>query len=82
MVCKACTFVQDLDLVRDVELLEEDWPCASCGRSQDKMEVELSLLGVVDKLVAGFAVQDLKCAKCGSISECQRIQLLLSNQTL
>ncbi|TIB63670.1 hypothetical protein E3P77_03431 [Wallemia ichthyophaga] len=67
VVCKACTFVQDLDLVRDVELLEEEWPCASCGRSQDKMEVELSLLGVVDKLVAGFAVQDLKCSKCGTI---------------
>ncbi|TIC52238.1 putative DNA polymerase epsilon catalytic subunit A [Wallemia mellicola] len=69
VVCKACTFVQDLDLVRDVELLDDDWPCASCGRSQDKMEVELTLLGMVDKLVASFAVQDLKCAKCGSITD-------------
>ena len=69
VVCKACTFVQDLDLVRDVELLDEDWPCASCGRAQDKVEVELALLGMVDKLVASFAVQDLKCAKCGTLSE-------------
>ena len=73
--CDSCTMARDLDLCRDEDLLPpagggaEDcsWRCLDCGAEYDRNGIEERLLGEVEALVAQWATQDLRCARCGAL---------------
>lgn len=73
-VCPHCQAARDLDLCKDPELLlgspgTEDsvWPCPSCKHSLDKIVIEGKLIEMVQKHMATFSMQDLRCQRCNQV---------------
>lgn len=69
MVCSECLDFRDLDLCRDPRLLSGDFSCPSCHSKYDKEFVELYLIKELNRLVAAYQVQDLKCVSCKNVQE-------------
>jgi len=77
--CGECCATRDIDLCRDDALTaptsrddESDGAafiprCEACSTPLDRLALEERLLGDVQRLVAQWATQDLKCAKCGRV---------------
>ncbi|KAJ2898425.1 hypothetical protein MKZ38_003932 [Zalerion maritima] len=70
--CDSCTAVRDLDLCRDEEGLAPtagggEWACGSCGSGLPRREVEEMLIARAQAILAEWATQDLKCARCGCL---------------
>ena len=66
VICPSCQDCQDLDLCRDASMQHEHPSCQVCGAERDRDALEMKLLTILDTLVDGFVVQDVKCKKCGS----------------
>lgn len=73
-VCQHCQLARDLDLCKDVELLMTDsasadavWPCPACRHPLDKLSVEAKLIDMVQKQMASYSVQDLRCQRCNQV---------------
>jgi hypothetical protein len=62
--CSYCGVSRDLDLGRDQRLVLHNWSCPVCGHPYDAGEVENLLVELVDKKMAAFYSQDLRCPRC------------------
>ncbi|CAM6102738.1 unnamed protein product [Calypogeia fissa] len=69
VICSYCNDCRDLDLCRDVALLEHDWRCVmpQCGQPYDREWVENALLQLVRRRERLFQLQDLICKKCSQV---------------
>jgi len=74
VVCTYCNYCTDLDLCRDIHLLQstndrEDspfvWKCMQCSQPYDMPAIEHLLVQRLEKMNSKFQVQDMLCVKCG-----------------
>ena len=43
------------------------WPCPACRHPLDKLTIEAKLIDLVQKQMASYSVQDLRCQRCNQI---------------
>ncbi len=67
VICTWCNYPCDMDLLRDPDLLNENWNCKYCGHVYSKPAIEARLVDVVLKKSLCFQLQDLMCEKCKQI---------------
>ncbi|CAN6479372.1 unnamed protein product [Victoria cruziana] len=69
VICSYCNDCRDLDLCRDVALLENDWYCAvpQCGQPYNREAMENALLQIVRQRERLYHLQDLECVKCRKV---------------
>ncbi|KAF3780559.1 DNA polymerase epsilon catalytic subunit A [Nymphaea thermarum] len=69
VICSYCNDCRDLDLCRDVSLLENDWYCAvqQCGQPYNREVMENALLQIVRQRERLYHLQDLECTKCRKV---------------
>ncbi|KAL7820784.1 DUF1744 domain-containing protein [Trichoderma gracile] len=73
--CDSCTMARDLDFCRDEDLIGapgdnnggRSWQCGFCGSEFDRVGLEERLLAMVEGWATEWAVQDLKCERCGAL---------------
>jgi DNA polymerase epsilon subunit 1 len=80
--CDSCTMARDLDFCRDEDLIGapgdnnnngggggggQSWQCGFCGSEFDRVGLEERLLAMVEGWATEWAVQDLKCERCGAL---------------
>ncbi|OAA65284.1 DNA polymerase catalytic subunit a [Niveomyces insectorum RCEF 264] len=78
--CDNCTMARDLDLCRDEDLLPvvgpdgrrdaaavKPWLCTFCEAEYDRIALEERLVAAVEAEAIAWAVQDLKCNRCGAL---------------
>ncbi len=39
VICGFCSSCRDIDLLKDVELVQDDWKCSECKHSYDKVRL-------------------------------------------
>lgn len=73
-VCPHCQLARDLDLCRDPDLHMARsasgaaiWPCPRCHQPLEMTTVEAKLIDVVQKQMASYNLQDLRCQRCNQI---------------
>ncbi|KAL8942459.1 MAG: hypothetical protein Q9216_001659 [Gyalolechia sp. 2 TL-2023] len=75
VVCEQCTMSRDLDLCRDEDLMPalsstegaprgKIWQCSTCGNPYPMVRIEERLIARVQKMLAEWQTQDLRCRKC------------------
>ncbi len=74
VICKECNYSRDVDLCRDTTLDFEGeelgaWKCTECHTPYDLDEIEMNLVGELNKLSLAFVLQDLCCVKCKNIKQ-------------
>eukprot|EP01112_Ceratiomyxa_fruticulosa_P001778 TRINITY_DN11946_c0_g1_i1.p1 TRINITY_DN11946_c0_g1~~TRINITY_DN11946_c0_g1_i1.p1 ORF type:complete len:102 (+),score=23.62 TRINITY_DN11946_c0_g1_i1:200-505(+) len=47
--------------------MEQKWACQSCGHPYNKLQVEGTLVGIVQRRSLSYQLQDLKCSTCSQI---------------
>eukprot|EP00698_Gefionella_okellyi_P023680 TRINITY_DN8155_c0_g1_i1.p1 TRINITY_DN8155_c0_g1~~TRINITY_DN8155_c0_g1_i1.p1 ORF type:complete len:2256 (+),score=530.17 TRINITY_DN8155_c0_g1_i1:623-6769(+) len=67
VVCSFCNSVRDLDLCRDIYLLDEKWECPHCGHPYNKISVENDLVQSVRRRMLAYQLQDIVCDKCRNV---------------
>ena len=83
LICENCTVARDLDLCRDDDVIPSSsdgasggndnntqvraWNCSTCGHEHNRLRIEESLIGRVQRALVEWETQDLKCAKCRKI---------------
>lgn len=83
LICEHCTMARDLDLCRDEDVLLQSstsnpnaaptakamnaWECTTCGQEYDRLAIEESLIGRVQKTLVQWQTQDLRCGRCRKI---------------
>lgn len=73
VICQFCNDDRALDLCRDADLMPaapgqfREWRCAKCDFPYDRTAIEARLVGIVQRHVTTFALQDLRCNKCGRV---------------
>jgi DNA polymerase epsilon subunit 1 len=70
VTCAACGAVADLDVCRDAATVAtgDVWRCRCCTEPFEHNAIEQRLLTRVAAAVCGYQLQDLVCARCGSVS--------------
>jgi DNA polymerase epsilon subunit 1 len=63
-----CHDCQDLDLCRDPSLASGAWLCSNCQQPYDKAGVEARLVSLVQARIKEFALQDVVCGRCKTVS--------------
>ena len=63
-ICDFCSHPQNLDLLRDPQLLSHKWNCVHCGNLYNKTQIEITLVDMVYRLSYTYQSQDLICKKC------------------
>ena len=73
-VCQHCQLARDLDLCKDPGLLlarsetkDSVWPCPACRHPIDKTIVEGKLIDILQRQIASYAMQDLRCQRCNQV---------------
>lgn len=73
VICKTCNHVRDVDLCRDPYLSNDTpgatWACIQCETEYDVLDIEHSLIEVVNRKSMAYTLQDLKCVKCGGVKD-------------
>lgn len=67
VICKVCNNCRDIDLRRDVHCGEGVWLCPLCKTAYDNLEIEHTLLEVINRQMLTYNLQDLQCQKCRMI---------------
>jgi DNA polymerase epsilon subunit 1 len=73
VICAYCNEERTMDLARDGDLMPERpgkaraWECNQCHALYDRPALEHRLCGMANALVTTFALQDLRCNKCGGV---------------
>ena len=71
VVCAACNAIKDLDLCRNVAPSSAGGPagavfaCERCAAAYDALSLEMAILEATLKRPLSYALQDLKCKRCG-----------------
>ncbi|KAI8443886.1 DNA polymerase epsilon subunit 1, partial [Phakopsora pachyrhizi] len=79
-ICKHCNAMRSFDLCRDPDVLASavsrrsedrtsEWPCSHCGHSFERLTIEAIVIEQLQRLVAGYQLQDLRCSKCSQLKE-------------
>lgn len=73
MICKACNFCRDIDLMKDKHRAMKDgmpvWLCSECSVNYETEEIEKRLIDVVNRKLMSYTLQDLQCVRCQSIKQ-------------
>lgn len=69
IMCKFCSYVRDIDILRDERILSGDWNCKFCQHSLDKNGIEKRLVDILQRKSLAYQLQDLVCSKCEQIKE-------------
>ncbi|KAH9489960.1 hypothetical protein Btru_036333 [Bulinus truncatus] len=74
MICKSCSQIHDLDLCRDISLekgadIPNAWVCPHCHSEYDSLEIEQTLVDVVQRKSMAYVLQDLSCCKCKGVKD-------------
>ena len=69
VVCDYCNYCHDLDLGRDLNLMQADgtWACPICDHEYNKAAIEETLIGMLQRRSTTYQLQDLQCPKCHSV---------------
>ncbi|CEH14532.1 dna polymerase catalytic subunit a [Ceraceosorus bombacis] len=73
VICSFCNDERTLDLTRDADLMParpgeaREWQCACCKFAYDRSAIEARLVSIAQSLLLTFALQDLRCNKCGGV---------------
>jgi DNA polymerase epsilon subunit 1 len=67
VICSFCNQARDFDMCRDPNLLQRDWNCTICGHEFDAALIESLLIQKLQRVIASYQVQDLKCKLCKSM---------------
>lgn len=75
VICSYCNMCKDVDLCKhtsqqqqqDQQDSQQWWSCSECKQAYDMVEMESRLLDTIQTRITSYQIQDLKCAKCGSI---------------
>lgn len=62
VICDYCNYTKDIDMCRDDE--EAIFQCDGCHQGYNKLIIEEKLIYELERGIAKFLTQDLKCAKC------------------
>ncbi|MBW0474880.1 hypothetical protein O181_014595 [Austropuccinia psidii MF-1] len=78
-ICKHCNAMRSFDLCRDPDLLgsitsrrsvhSSEWDCCHCGQSHDRLSIEAMVIAQLQKQVASYQLQDLRCSRCSQLKE-------------
>lgn len=70
VMCPFCSSVSNLDLLRDIHLMENDhWKCKHCKNDYDKIAVEKRLIDILKRKSLAYQLQDFVCEKCNQVKE-------------
>ncbi|KAL9936385.1 hypothetical protein V8E36_004453, partial [Tilletia maclaganii] len=69
VICEFCNDDRWMDFCRDPDLLSGDteWRCSKCDFPYDRAAIEARLIDVLNGYLSAFALQDLRCLRCGTI---------------
>ncbi|KAE8270465.1 hypothetical protein A4X09_0g1860 [Tilletia walkeri] len=69
VICEFCNDDRSMDLCRDADLLNgnTEWRCSKCDFPYDRAAIETRLIDVLNGYLSSFALQDLRCMRCGMI---------------
>ncbi|CAD6887281.1 unnamed protein product [Tilletia controversa] len=69
VICEFCNDDRSMDLCRDADLLNgnTEWRCSKCDFPYDRAAIEARLIDVLNGYLSSFALQDLRCMRCGMI---------------
>ncbi|QPG73937.1 hypothetical protein FOA43_001252 [Brettanomyces nanus] len=67
VICDYCDYTKDIDVCRDSE--EVTFRCNSCHRAYNKLIIEEKLINELERAIAKYLSQDLKCSKCGRMKD-------------
>jgi DNA polymerase epsilon subunit 1 len=67
VICTFCNQARDFDMCRDPLLLQRDWSCIVCGHEFKVDQIESLLIHKLQREIASYQVQDLKCKLCKSM---------------
>jgi len=67
--CNFCNDCRDMDLGRDLHLMNADgtWTCDVCNHEYNRAAIEETLVGLLQRHVTSYQLQDLRCLKCDAI---------------
>lgn len=68
VMCQFCSSVSNLDLLRDIQLID-DWKCKHCRHDYDKIAVEKRLIDILKRKSLAYQLQDFICEKCNLVKE-------------
>lgn len=73
MICQACNFCRDVDLLKDKHRAIKDgsqvWLCSQCYVSYDTEEIEKRLIEALNRKLMSYTLQDLQCVRCKGIKQ-------------
>lgn len=76
VICSFCNEERTMDLCRDADLMARpagdvgsppEWRCQNCVQPYDLHRIELRLVGLATRVLTAYALQDLRCTKCGEL---------------
>lgn len=69
IMCKFCSYVRDIDILRDEQILSGDWIVNFVNILLDKNGIEKRLVDILQRKSLAYQLQDLVCSKCDLIKE-------------
>ncbi|EDV21734.1 uncharacterized protein TRIADDRAFT_30078 [Trichoplax adhaerens] len=72
VICTFCNSCTDLDICRDIPVIQDDvpyWRCLNCENNYETEMIEQHLISVIKRQAVSYLVQDLKCLKCRQVKE-------------
>ena len=67
VMCTFCSSTRDMDLLRDPDMMGDDWLCNHCKKQYHKPSIESTLVEILQKKTLSFQMQDLVCEKCKQV---------------
>jgi len=64
IICEVCSNNCDLDLCRDINILNQNWNCEKCNYPFDKKMIEYLIIKKVQNMIDFYFNQDIECVKC------------------
>ena len=64
IICEVCSNNCDLDLCRDINILNQNWNCEKCNYPFDKKMIEYLIIKKVQNMIDFYFNQDIECIKC------------------
>lgn len=73
MICQACNFCRDVDLLKDKHRALKDgcqvWLCSQCCVNYDTEEIEKRLIDALNRKLMSYTLQDFQCIRCKAIKQ-------------
>lgn len=69
VMCTFCSSTRDMDLLRDPDLMHEEWLCNHCRKAYSKPAIEATLVEILQRKSLWYQMQDLVCEKCKLVKQ-------------